>query len=176
MEFQPSLPESRMAMGVASFGTMLWIAGGLISIGDDILLSNTVWCFDRKISKWTRLTDLPLAMAFPKLLVDRGKLICLGGAVRSSAPNNGTLESIQDMYRLEHGQWVRGNALPEKCHNLVATIVAHNIYVFGGFNTHTMSQIRHPFFYDAKEDKWNILQNLPEEASGFIVAATRDQH
>ncbi|GBN81157.1 Beta-scruin, partial [Araneus ventricosus] len=119
------LPEPRMAMGVVACRDTVWVAGGITSVGDNITLVDSVWCFEANRGNWFKTFKLPKPLAFPTLLCDGGQLMCVGGAVRVKKGETYILESVEDIYCFDDKKemkWKKGALMPLKCHNAVASI------------------------------------------------------
>ncbi|XP_054714448.1 kelch-like protein 41b [Uloborus diversus] len=161
-----------MAMGVAANESFLWIAGGITNENDSISILDTVWCYDKRFGRWSKTSNLPYAVAFPSLLISQKQIVCLGGASKPPNVEKNELESTADVFCYENGRWQELIQMPKPCHSVIGCISGGNIFLLGGFSTQTMSQICEPYQYRSKDNRWGRLSPFPEEAAGFIVAAT----
>ncbi|KAG8177044.1 hypothetical protein JTE90_013194 [Oedothorax gibbosus] len=159
-----------MGMGVACDGTTLWIAGGISRDGEHLNLCDSVWCFNKDNTRWIRKSTLPDPVAFPALLQNNGRLVLVGGATQSTGEDKNQLESVDTVLTLQGQMWTKKEPMSVQCHSAVAATFGNKIFIFGGLQTQSVSQLSEAIFYDGDSDEWAHLCDLPHDAAGFIVA------
>ncbi|GFR21471.1 beta-scruin [Trichonephila clavata] len=176
-EFPTCLPEPRMAMGVAAGENHIWVAGGITKTKRLCIVVDSVWCYDHDYKCWLKRCKLPQPLAFCTLLADKGRVISLGGVTRAQVGEDYSLESVNKVYVMgdsKDDSWTEDVPMPLGCHNVVASNIDGNIYVFGGFRTQSMDQMVNTVYFDKNKNVWEPLCELPKKAAGFVVAICKN--
>ncbi|XP_077498805.1 beta-scruin-like [Amblyomma americanum] len=169
-----SLPQPMMAMGVALFCSLVWIAGGVVgSSEDDLACTAAVHCYDPRTKTWTStMPPLPRARAYLGLLCTSGSLVALGGSLSLDQLQHG---SVADVLRLSSDQraWEPLPSMPKACHSVDAVAFGESLYVFGGISDgHVLADVRL-----LRDGRWSLCAHLPASVLGpSVVALPGPQH
>ncbi|KAL1430658.1 hypothetical protein MTO96_002264 [Rhipicephalus appendiculatus] len=168
-----SLPQPMMAMGVALFRSLVWVAGGVVgSSEDDLACCTAVHCYDPRTKTWTStMPPLPRACAYLGLICASGSLVALGGSVSLDQLQPG---SVADVLRLSDDQrcWEPLASMPRPCHSSDAVVFGESLYMFGGISDgHVLADVQL-----LHKGRWSLCAHLPASVLGPSVVALPGSH
>ncbi|KAL3216485.1 hypothetical protein MRX96_033037 [Rhipicephalus microplus] len=168
-----SLPQPMMAMGVALFRSLVWVAGGVVgSTEDDLACCTAVHCYDPRTKSWTStVPPLPRACAYLGLICASGSLVALGGSVSLDQLQPG---SLADVLRLSDDQrcWEPLASMPRPCHSSDAVVFGEALYMFGGISDgHVLADV-----HQLHKGRWSLCAHLPASVLGPSVVALPGPH
>ncbi|XP_077531484.1 uncharacterized protein LOC144143561 [Haemaphysalis longicornis] len=167
-KMKASLPQPIMAMGVALFRSLVWVAGGVVgSSEDDIACCAAVHCYDPKAKTWTSTApSLPKPCAYLSLVCAPDGLLSVGGSVSLDQLQAG---SVADVWRLTGDQraWEPLVPLPRPCHSSGAVVFGEAVYVFGGISdSHVLADV-----LLLQKGRWTLCAHLQASVLGPSVVA-----
>ncbi|XP_037527714.1 uncharacterized protein LOC119405034 [Rhipicephalus sanguineus] len=168
-----SLPQPMMAMGVALFRSLVWVAGGVVgSSEEDLACCTAVHCYDPRTKTWTStVPPLPRACAYLGLICASGSLVALGGSVSLDQLQPG---SVADVLRLSDDQrfWEPLASMPRPCHSSDAVVFGESLYMFGGISDgHVLADVQL-----LHKGRWSLCAHLPASVLGPSVVALPGSH
>lgn len=168
-----SLPQPMMAMGVALFRSLVWVAGGVVGASeDDLACCAAVHCYEPRTKTWTSsVPPLPRACAYLGLLCASGSLVALGGSVSLDQLQPG---SVADVLRLSDDQrsWEPLAPMPRPCHSSDAVVFGESLYMFGGISDgHVLADVQL-----LHKGRWSLCAHLPASVLGPSVVALPGSH
>jgi N-acetylneuraminic acid mutarotase len=158
----PSLPQPRSEVAGALFQARIAVVGGFRADGSS---SARVDVFDPDGGRWTRLTDLPLAVNHAMAAAGQGRLYVVGGYAA------GTPQRLALAWNGR--RWLRLPPLPEARAAAGAAFAAGRLYVVGGVGK-GRRLARRAFVYEPASRRWSRIPGpAPREHLGVVALAGR---
>jgi N-acetylneuraminic acid mutarotase len=158
----PSLPQPRSEVAGVLFRARIAVVGGFRADGSS---SARVDVYDPDGSRWTRLTDLPLALNHAMAAAGEGRLYVVGGYAARTP---------QRLAVAWNGRrWSRLPPLPEPRAAAGAAFANGRLYVVGGVGKGGRLA-RRAFVYEPASRRWSRIPGpAPREHLGVVALAGR---
>lgn len=150
--------------GFTTDGTDIYFAGGYTSDNagtKQIFGTAEVWKYEISSNTYSRLPDLPMAVAAGGLQYVKGRLHWIGGTNQPRTEDLGD-HYVLDLNDVEKG-WSTLAPLPNPRNHLSSAVHGSKIYIFGGHHGHRRDLVTQDDVhgYDPATDQWKQLADLP---------------
>jgi N-acetylneuraminic acid mutarotase len=161
-----SLPVALNHAAAVGYRGHVYVVGGYASPDGLTQAVATLYRFDPRRSRWTRLPDMPTARAALAVGVVRGRLYAAGGS-DGKAPI-ATLE----VYDIAKRRWSRGPSLSVPREHLGGAVARGRFWAVAGRNGSGNLAVVEG--YDPHTRKWTRLPDIPKERGGNGAAKLGD--
>jgi hypothetical protein len=154
-----SLPVALNHAAAVGYRDHVYVAGGYASpdgLGQPV---KTLYRYDPKQDRWTRLPDMPTARAALALGASGGQLYAVGGS--NGAKQTGVLE----IYDIARRRWSRGPSLAVAREHLGGAVYRGRFYAVAGRNN-ADGNLAIVESYDRATRRWSRLPDMPKERGG----------
>ena len=149
------LPAPRMAQGIVTDGTSIYLLGGF----DNNQTQATLWRYNPATNTYTTLTAPSLGIEFTGLAYLNGRIYRISGT-----QNNSSATATVDIYTISTNSWAAGPAYPLAVFAPVAMAYNGYIYAAGGYDDGTLqdSTVK-TYRLDPTTGTWNdaAIADLP---------------
>jgi N-acetylneuraminic acid mutarotase len=164
------IPAAETHAGFTVDGKCIYFAGGYIgalSTNRKQPVTDSVWRYDTRKNKWTRIASLPEARGAGQLVKVGRELHFFGGCGADRVTNYGD-HWVLSLGRSTSGnddgtRWIRKASLPGARDHLGGIAIGNTLYAIGGEFGHDVRHQQSNLFesFDPKRNKWTKLARLP---------------
>jgi DNA-binding CsgD family transcriptional regulator len=149
----PKMSQSRAGLALVTYDNKVYAIGGDDSGG----VTGLTESFNPQTNYWTTLSEKPTPVTDVQAAVIGGKIYVPGGRL-----SNGELSSNLEIYNPLMDEWSRGKNLPKALSAYSLVAFEGNLYLFGGWDTTSYSNVVLEYNPDAEvwSEKSKMLNKL----------------
>ncbi|XP_077511142.1 uncharacterized protein LOC144121676 [Amblyomma americanum] len=173
---------ARMAASAVEFRNQMYVVGGLMVVPGHkrkVCIVPDTMCFDPMDDTWHHKASLPIPVCNCSLVAHRGRLLAVGGLVRTPAETSSQqqpLAPIGDVleYSPANDSWTRLSVMPTRAHSVGLASLGDDIYILGGqLADDAGAATRNAYRYNLATDRWVTLPPLPMRLSQACAVTVR---
>jgi hypothetical protein len=142
----------------------VYVIGGFAGRNSLTKPVKTLYRYDPRRNRWTRLPDMPTARAALAVGAVGGRIYAVGGAAR------GRQVATLEIYDIARRQWSRGPSLAVAREHLGGAVHGGRFYAVAGRNN-ASGNLANVDAYDPRTRRWSHLADIPKARGGNGAAA-----
>ncbi len=160
------MPTARGGATAQAVGESIYVIGGLDTNGDSV---STVEAFDLTAGTWSVVPSMPTARDNAGSAVLNGKIYVFGGRALVSGGNvEGTLNTVE-FFTPSDSSWNTGAPMPTGRRSMSMVVYNGEAIAFGGEKTADGGTFVATEGYDALNDRWRLLTDMPVGRHGAVA-------